>query len=450
MSRLSAVATLSLAVLFVAGGAAQPDADPAATQTDPAAATAAAAADQMPEVKQAIEAFRTGNVEQAKKKLQEAQAKNPDIPPPQVVLAGFYSQVNNPGGVRNALESAVVETPDDPEAYVLLGDIAFGSGRITEADLLFQKASSLLPKLTESEKRKNALTLRVLAGMASVAEARQQWATAQKYLEQVLKIEPKNAVALRRLAQAQFKQGNAAGALDQLKLAEAAQPESANQVSAAATLARFYLGAGDEKNARQWIQYALKKNPGQLGTRLTAAQMMLEMGDFDKAEEQAAAAAQLDPTSLGAKILRGVVALFKQDYAGAASFFESAHLQAPDNFEAKNNLALALAEQDDQAKKQRALAFAQENARLNSKRPEAISTYGWALYQAGRVDEADRVMQQLLRTGNFAADTAYYMARIASEQGRQDQAKKLLEAALERAKVFSRKPDAKALLAEIQ
>jgi tetratricopeptide (TPR) repeat protein len=447
MSRLSVVAVLSAVVLFFAGGAAQPDAGPSAAETAPAAT--GDGTDQMPEVQKAIEAFKKGDVDGAKTQLAAARAKNADLSPPQVILAGFYSQMNNAAGVRNSLEKAVVETPDDPEAYVVLGDIAFGGGRITEAELLFQKASSLLTKLTQSKKRKDNLTLRVLGGMATVAQAREQWATAQKYLEQVLKLEPKNIVALRRLARVQFQQGNAAGALDQLKLAEAAQPESPNQVSSAATLATFYLGAGDTDNARQWIEYALKKNPRQLGTRLTAAQMMLEMGDFNKAAGEAAAAAQLDPNSLPAKILRGVVALFQQDYAGAAGYFESAHLQAPDNFEAKNNLALALAEQDDQAKKQRALAFAQENARLNQQRPEAISTYGWALYQAGRVAEADRVLQQLLRVGNFAPDTAFYMAQVAYDQGRQDQAKQLLEAAL-KSKVFSRKADAKALLAKIQ
>ncbi len=405
-------------------------------------------AEQIPEVNEAIELFKKGDLKGAKEKLDVAYEKNADLPPAQVVMAEFFAQSKQGGGVRGALENAVVEAPEDPEAYVLLGDLALAGGRVTEADLLFQKGSALLKKFDRSQKRKDVLAKRVVAGLAATAEARQQWAVAQGYLQQWLKLDAANTTAMQRLARALFRQGKASEALDQLKAAEAADPK--NMLSSAATLARFYQQAGDTENARQWIDYALKKSPSDIRIRLVAAQMKLEMGDLDQAEKEAEAAAQLEPTSLPAKVLRGVIALFKQDYRTAATHFESAHLQAPDNFEAKNNLALALAEQDDKAKKQRALAFAQENARLFSQRPEAISTYGWALYQAGRIAEADKVMQQLLRSGNFTADTAYYIAQIAHDQGRQDQSKALLQAALGRAKFFSRKADAEALLAKLQ
>ncbi len=63
---------------------------------------------------------------------------------------------------------------------------------------------------------------------------------------------------------------------------------------------------------------------------------------------------QLEPKLLDAKILRGMVAIFQKDYATAERYFELAHLQSPRTFLASNDLALALIEQNDQAKKLRA------------------------------------------------------------------------------------------------
>jgi len=404
--------------------------------------------EQIPEVAEAIKLFQSRDFPGTLEQLKKAAENNPDLPPAQVMMAELFARANQGAAVRSALESAVVESPSDPEAYVLLGELALRGGRITEGHLCLERAGGLLRDFDRSEKRKGLLTTRVLAGLAAAAQARKQWSVAEQHLQQWLKADPKNTAAMQRLAAVLFQQGRASEALDQLKAAEAEDPE--NVLSSAARLALLYHQAGDEVNAKKWIDYALKKSPKDPKVKLVASQMYLEMGELDKAEQNATAAVQLDPQSLPAKILSGVVALFRQDYRKAAQDFESAHLQSPDNFEAKNNLALALAEQDDQAKKQRALAFAQENARLFSKRPEAVSTYGWALYQAGRVAEADRVMQQLMRSGNFTADTAYYMARIAVDQGRKDQAKQLLEAALDKAKLFSRKPDAEALLKTLQ
>lgn len=444
-SRFCTIAVFPVAAMlcgFLLGGVAFSD------PIDAEDVTPSTETQQIPEVAEAIKLFQSRDFQGALKQLEQAAANNPDLPPAQVMMAELFARANQGQAVRSALESAVVQSPSDPEAYVLLGELALRSGRITEGHLCLERAAGLLRNFERSEKRKGILTTRVLAGLAAAAQARKQWPVAEQYLQQWLKADPDNTAAMQRLAAVLFQQGRASEALDQLKAAEAADPE--NVLSSAATLARFYQQAGDEENAKKWIDYALKKLPKDPKVKLVASQMYLEMGDLDKAEQNATAAVQLDPQSLPAKILSGVVALFRQDYRKAAQDFESAHLQSPDNFEAKNNLALALAEQNDPAKKQRALAFAQENARLFSNRTEAISTYGWALYQAGRVAEADRVMQRLLQSGNFTADTAYYMARIAVDQGRKDQAKQLLEAALDKAKLFSRRPDAEALFKTLQ
>ena len=138
---------------------------------------------QSPEIKEAIDKFKTRDFDGALKLLQQAVKKNPDLPPAEVIMAQLFSQANIPGAVRSYLEKAVVESSNDPEAYVIMGDIALREHRITEAEMLYQKAQSLMAKFNESEKRKDLLEPQILSGLAAVDEARENWSDAQKELE---------------------------------------------------------------------------------------------------------------------------------------------------------------------------------------------------------------------------------------------------------------------------
>jgi len=402
---------------------------------------------QIPEVVDAVTAFKDRDFDGALKLLKEAVKKHADLPPAQVIMAQLFSQVRQAAGMRSSLERAVIDAPDDPEAYVILGDFALRGRRVTEADLLYAKAAALTKGFTGSAKRKKILEPRIYGGLAAVAEARQDWSTAQKYLNDWLKIDPKSAVAMQRLGRALFQQKKANEAYEQLKAAAAADPE--NVLTPAARLAQFYEQAGDHEAAKKWMTYALQSAPKKLRTRLVAAQWALETDQLKEAQTQAAAAMQIDPKSLEAKVLRGVIALFQKDYQAAESYFEAAHLQSPGNFAASNNLALALVEQNDESKKRRALEYAQSNARQYPRVVEAGSTYGWVLYKLDRLDEAERVLRQTATSGNLSADTAYYIAQVSADRGRKEEAKQLLESALKSKRPFSKREEAQALLKKV-
>ena len=185
-----------------------------------------------------------------------------------------------------------------------------------------------------------------------------------------------------------------------------------------------------------------------------AAQLSLANGQLEDAQNRAAAALRINPASLDAKKIRGVVALFQKDYSAAERYFESAHLKSPDDFAAKNNLALALAEQKDESKKRSALGYATDNVQQYQKSAnsvEAASTYGWVLYKSNKLDDADKALQAAINAsgGNPPQDTAYYAARVASEKNRKEEAKTLLKYALKNPTPFTMKPEATALLEEL-
>lgn len=440
MIRRTLVATIVAGAFFafaLAATTSKSSAEPVAS-----ADSNAAAEPQMKELTDAVGRFKERDFDGALKFLKEAVTKNTDLPPAQVIMAQWFAQANIPQGMRNYLEQAVMDSPTDPEAYVLMGDIAMRERRITEGEMLFQKANELIGKFDKSAKRKDVLQPRILGGLAAVCEARDDWPGAQKQLEAWLKVDPKSSAAMQRLGRCLFQQKNPTGALEKLKEAAKADPE---MLTPEAYLAQFYEQAGDRENAKKWMAAALVASPKDLKTRLVVAQWALETGQLDEAQKEAAEAMRLDSKSLDAKVLRGAVALFQKDYPTAERYFEAAHLQSPKNFPASNNLALVLIEQKDEGKRKRALEYAENNMKQYAKSKEGIeaaSTYGWVLYKMGKLDEAEKALQAAVSAGGLNADTAYYLARLCVDKGREDQAKQLLEIALKSTGPFLMKKEA--------
>ena len=85
----------------------------------------------MPEVRDALAQFQKGEFEAAMKLLKDAAKKNPDRPPPHLSMADWFMAARGTyASVRNELEQAVIDRPDDPEPYLVLGTIAMNERRI--------------------------------------------------------------------------------------------------------------------------------------------------------------------------------------------------------------------------------------------------------------------------------------------------------------------------------
>jgi tetratricopeptide (TPR) repeat protein len=400
---------------------------------------------QIEEVSDALKRFRTGDLEGAKTLLDTAFKKHPELPPPRLILVQWLAQSNQGAAVRNQLEQAVTEMPDDPEAYVIIGDLAVQGRRLTEAELVFKKAREVLANFKGDGRRKSVIERRVLQGLATVAQNRQDWTTAQKDWEQLLAMDSKNAVALQQLAWVLFQQQKPTDALEKLKAAQAADK---NVLTPEAILAQFYQRNGDKKSAAKWMVAALTAAPKDLRTRIFATQWSLDTDQLQQAQQQADSALQLDPTSVDAHFLRGVVALYLKDYPKATECFQKVVSESPSSFPGSNNLALSLAEQDDTAKK-KALEYAEMNARQFPNQAEAFSTLGWVYYKLGRLDEAETALRKAISSGQLSADTAYYIARISVDRDRKDEARQLLEQALRSTAPFSMRSEAKSLLEQL-
>jgi tetratricopeptide (TPR) repeat protein len=269
---------------------------------------------------------------------------------------------------------------------------------------------------------------------------------------------------MQHIAKALFQQKKAQEALEKLRDAKKADDEKV--LTPEAQLAIFYLQFGDPDNAKKWMKDALTKAPKDTPTRLEAARLYLQTGqpgDIDEAKNQAAEALKLDRKSMQALMLRGIVALFQKDYAGAVTFFEEAAMQSPSNFDATNNLALALVELKDESKKRRAFEYASENVKKTQSKTteqnpqnvaEALSTLGWVLFSTApdkNLDDADKLLRQAISANpsNPNPDTLYYAAKIALANRRPEEAKAILNRAMKITTPWTMKTEAKALLEQL-
>lgn len=328
------------------------------------------------------------------------------------------------------MEEAVKTCPNDPEAYAILGNIALQDRRIAEATLDFDKAKQLLAKYTNAE-RKSTIEQQTLNGIAQLAELPLDFMKAETCLRELLRLAPEDLDAHLRLARALFWQGKAKDAYDILKAAKQIDRENARRnnergtlLPPEATMAQYYDQFEDDTppptgNAEVWFKAALKKAPDDLPARQVVALWALENGKIAFAKEQAEAALRIEAADASlppkdrkysasnvGRMLRGLVALWEKDWPTAEKYFEKAVLEDPHDFAARNNLALALAEQNDPAKKLRALDYAESNYNANKNNPEALATLGWVHFRRGEFDQAGLALDQAVKVIDRAVRAA--------------------------------------------
>jgi tetratricopeptide (TPR) repeat protein len=323
----------------------------------------------------------------------------PNLPREYVLL--YYLFESKPTAAKWYLEKALVEYPDDPEPWTILGRIALQDNRNAEADLDFTKAKQLLAGSPDSDHKK-LVERDALNGMAQVAERREQWAEAEKRLREYLKKYPEDIDALQRLAHTLFWQSSRNEAYDILKQAKEIDIRNSQKnhtpermLTAPAIIAQFFDAyerrtcGNTSKNADAWFRYALKQSPRNLQLRGTVAVWALENGETAFAEEQAKQSLRLQPIGKVGKtdawMLNGLVAMWEKHWSEAESWFDKVLAVEPKSFIARNNLSLALVEQDDPKKKQRALELAQANLNDNLDSAVALSTLAWVHERRGEL-----------------------------------------------------------------
>ncbi len=147
-----------------------------------------------------------------------------------------------------------------------------------------------------------------------------------------------------------------------------------------------------------------------------------------------------------ARRLRALIAWHLRDLAAAESDVEVLHRDTPADLIAANLLALCLVEQDDPGKKARGLQLAEVGAEQAPRSHEVLATLGWARYQSGQIDQAEKALRTAVQGVRITPDIAYFLARVLAAKGQADDARKVLQSATGLPGAFAHRDDAKALL----
>ncbi len=406
------------------------------------------------EVDNAIEAFKKGQFLECRNKLQAARKQDPQLPPDGILMSQLLYAANQAGLARAELERVVNEEPTDPEPYLLFAEIAFQQRRFSDSSLSFNKAARLTNDFTGNDFRKRNMVKRAYSGLAGIAESKQDWASAVKYLQPLLKASSGDVNTANRMARAVFKQdtniGDSQGKeKEAYKLLESVYKTNPEKIRRPEiTMGSMYQAEGKKDFSAKLMKRASTEDTGGLATQLTVARWALGSGDLALAQQCSDRALQIDKDSIEAKLVAGLTARYRKDYARARKILEAAHLQTPANLAAILQLAVVLVEGGEKDKRT-ALEYSRVANMIHPDMGtpagrEAAVTSAWIYYRQGRLNEAGLVLQKALAGGGVSSESSYYAAEIIHKSN-PEIAKKLLTTALKGDGVFPARPDAEKL-----
>jgi cytochrome c-type biogenesis protein CcmH/NrfG len=431
-----------------------------ASAQPPGQAAAAPMQKQYPELQEAWQFLFNQNQAECVRRLEAAVRKYPELPSAHVLMYQEFANEGKPNTARYELEEAVRAEPGDPEPFIILGIIAMNEReqRTAEAALDFERARRLLAVYARTV-RKPVLEQQLLAGRAQLAEEQQDWKEAETLLRALLKAAPDDFIVLQRLAASLFRQAKVQEARAVVKEARKFQRSWQRGLTVRDIMGPYYDSPEQAGVAEELFKESLEKAPDDLAARVNAADWGLRNGRIAFVKEQAEAALRIEAAgarltgrnAAGSKVgrmLRGVAALWEKDWLEAEHDFEKVYLESPSDFGARNGIALALVEQDDPAKKQRALDYAEANCRVDRSNQYALSTLCWVHFRRNEFDQAASALEEAVKDGggklnNF--DTVAYAAYIFHQRHRDWEAKTMLEAILKSGRSFSMKPEAEKL-----
>jgi predicted Zn-dependent protease len=400
-----------------------------------------------PDIENAIQRFRNSDIQGALLFLEKAAEKHPNLPPVEVTMAKMQTLARNGKAVHALLESAAVKYPSDPEAFLILADQAFAGGRTTEASALFEKANTLNQQFDKNAKRKRSFVIRVLAGRAAVTERRQQWQQAAELLKEWVELDPENTTAHQRYGIVLFRLKKTSEAYEQFVKSREGNSKAPNPDI---LMGKLYAQEGDKIQARKVYEKAYAEEKSNMITAQAYAEWLIQDEKLNDAEKIISEVLKQDSESIPSLTISSIISLMNGKSDQAEKTLQKILTFAPSNATAINLLAQLLIERNDQSAQERALSYAQTNARQFPKSSQSNITLAWVYYKQGHLQEAQSALNAGLQRGGLTMDSTYLVARLMAEQGRNEPAIQALTQVVDKNGLFIHRKQAQELLAKLQ
>ena len=211
-----------------------------------------------------------------------------------------------------------------------------------------------------------------------------------------------------------------------LALQRSASPTEVGQV-----LRQMFEALGAEAAVALAEQVQHPSNPQWIDLSLAA--ISLSDRDYDAAGARLLKLREMssnadDATRIQIEKMQAMVMLQTGDNQAAAAAYRRLLEVEPNNLEVLNNLAYILA--NDLGDPQSAIPLAERARGLAPGNAEILDTLGWTYYQANRMDDARRVLEESVQARALPANT-YHLGRLYYERSNEELARTLLTQSLQ-------------------
>jgi len=360
--------------------------------------------------------------------LQQAVKGEPNNAAGHYQLGMAYMAKGDPGQAQAEWRETVRLRPNLLEAWVALGYQDIRTKDWRELESIGHRLRSIAPKRPEGY---------LFHATALVNQGDSEGAGAD--LDELIKIDPKNALGYAKLGQLRAAEKRWADSQKYYQEALSRSPEYFDAIQGVVNL--DYL-QGKSANALQFIQSQIKQNPNNAALFLLQGEVLLNNGQLTDAEQAFSRSIALDKKNLPAYILLGQVESALRKPAEAAINYQNAIGIAPNNVRLYAALGAAYEAQGEwekaQAEYQKALAIrsddpmsannlaylmlvhggsvsvaltlAQTARRGLPDLPNSADTLGWAYYRTGAYSAAVPLFEDAVKKAPQSATYRYHLA----------------------------------------
>lgn len=373
--------------------------------------------------------YRKGNVLDARKLWDRAAAKDGNLAGANVSSALELLNKRDYNAAMLTLQAAQKQNPNDPHVHRVMGDIAFLRQDFGGAELQYQQALDLNPELMAPN-----------VWMGRFHERRGDWNAAEKYYKIATELTPERSVGWILLASVHFSRDRINEALEDLKRAEATDKD---QPPAELRLAQMYIGINDFIGARKWLLLAVERAADNVDIRVLLGRTLLQLKLNDLAKQQFEAVLEKEshPEAL---IHLAEIENKDQHLDRAIELYRRLIRDDPKHVIANNNLAMIVIQQRNATDE--ALRLAEVAWQALPDNPNVQSTYGCALLDAGRQDDAKKILSRAIRRIPADPWARYAFGKILVDEKDMENARLHLEGCLILDPDFPRKAEVESLL----
>jgi tetratricopeptide (TPR) repeat protein len=368
--------------------------------------------------------------EQASAALNEAITANPNFAEAILLLAEINLRTGKAAPAISPLEGLLKKKGDLRRAQILLADAYRSTGRLDDAAAIFRQ------QITQSPQNAEAYVL-----LGVIQEEQKKPEDARRSFEKALELDPAKLLALSKLVDLDL----AAKDFDRAMGRVQQQMQKAPNSGSSYLLKGRVLAAKREwPEAEAALKKAIELDPNLAPAYDLLVGIYLEAGKSDQAVRELEAVLVKSPQNRGALITLASIEEKKGDYPKARDVYEKLLAFDGNDVAALNNLAYIYAERLNQLDK--ALELARKARTLAPDNPAVADTLGWVLFKRDEYQQAVPVLEEAAGKISDGPEVRFHLAMAHYMMGQADAARSDFKQALSTAQDFPGKKEAEVRL----